>query len=186
MTGMNRTAQRRSDAMLYSLSEFAYILLFLSMGAAVLLYGRSVRAEREAEELTVRVAELQGEVEELTTEVNFLNELLAEKRYGVVPCWKRPEGVVPPVAGTVTINFSDEFVLKRNSSGRAVTVRPSYDERKQVLEVALSRLFASDLAYAESKNCYLRVTIENNTGSFHIYSDVLDVLGSLGFVVVTP
>lgn len=176
---------RRSDAMLYSLSEFAYILLFLAMGAAVLFYGRTLEAQRRAAVLAEEVTGLLAEVEELSTEVDFLNELLAEKRYGVVPCWKRPEGVVPPVVGTLTIRYSDEFILYRTSSGKTVTVRTDYESRKVLLEEVIGDMFAPDLAYATQKNCYLRMTIENNTGSFHIYSDVLDVLGRLGIIVVT-
>jgi len=172
-----------SEAMLYSLSEFSYILLFLAVGAATLLYGRYETVERRNRELAASNTELRAQVDELKVEVDFLNELLAEKKYGVVPCWRRPEGVIPRVAGTITIVMSSEFTIYRAACGKSITVHPSYDDREALLERTIAGLFEQDLAYAREKNCYIRMSIENRTGSFHIYSDVLSVLSSLGIVV---
>lgn len=88
-----------SDAVVQSLSEIAFILFFLAIGAALLLYGKYE---------TTRDALLETEVQRdsLEEEVAFLQEILEEKRHGVVPCWRRPEGTNRPIQRN-----ADEYAL---------------------------------------------------------------------------
>jgi hypothetical protein len=102
--------RRESQALMHSLSEFAYLLLFVVMGAALVLYGRAAELQRRAEEAEALATQRGMRIEELREEVAFLNEMLSEKRYGVVPCWRRPEGRVAPVSARIVIH-SDERVV---------------------------------------------------------------------------
>jgi hypothetical protein len=167
----------RSDAMMYSLSEFAFILLFLSLAAAVLLLGRYADA-------AARAVSLEQEVSVLEQEVAFLNEILSEKQYGVVPCWRRPEQSVPPVVGTVTIHGRDVFSVARAADGRTVEIASREDESADAIEGTLRSLFRQDLEYAGEMNCYLRVAVHNQTNSFTFYRNVADVVSGTGMVVV--
>ncbi len=61
--------RRGSSALLFSLSEFAYILFFLCLGALVLLYANHRQSLQD--------------ISALKEEVNFLNEVLAEKENAI-------------------------------------------------------------------------------------------------------
>ena len=92
-----------ATALHYSMAEFAYILLFLSIGALVLIFGRYQAAE--------------DEIATLKAEVNFLNEILAEKENAVVPCWQRPDATIPEIVGTITIHSRTRYSLERTADG---------------------------------------------------------------------
>jgi hypothetical protein len=201
-----RRRERASGALFHSLSEFAYIMLFLTLGAAVFLYAES-RAAR------ARAAEYAAENERLTEEVQFLTEMLEEKRHGVVPCWRRPEGVIPKVVGRIVIHGEASFTVERTADGRSVRVprdrarseRGPGAERDDAgaagaaagtsgpdeepgtpmerLDGAMRSLFAEDLRYAGGKNCYLRVAIENETNDYALYDEVASVVTGAGMVV---
>jgi hypothetical protein len=166
---MIRSRRKGSDIIYYSFSEFAFLLLFLSIGA-----GAAV---------TVSYLEARKVIEEQAREITVLNELLADKRYGVVPCWKRPEGAVPEVAGTVTIHSGSRLTVRHHSGQQAELVF-RYGTLKEQLIPAVGRLFKGEQVYAAEKNCYLRFTVVNETNSYELYHTVSRSLSEIGMVVV--
>ncbi len=128
----------------------------------------------------------------MTEEINYLEKTLKELKNGVVPCWKRPGSPVPEIAGTIIItNFVDYSIV--HHSGKRRDISPLTDDiplekrnelkyknlRKNLLEI-----FRDDMAYSSSKNCYIRVKIENHTSSYDLYRKYADVLKSLHIVLV--
>jgi len=160
----------RSEAMLFSITEFAFVLVFVSIAALGLLYAGYEASRGQARRL-------RQHVDTLETEVVFLQELLDEKQYGVVPCWRRPEQAVPPLIGSVRIAGPDSYALEH----RAGTVRESEPAR---LIPDIQALFAPDIRYAAGANCYLRIAVSNETNSFAYYRKVSDELRQNGLVVV--
>lgn len=162
--------RRAPDALHYSLAELAYVLLFLSVGVAALLYVRHAAA---AEQLV-----------EYEAEIAFLNELLEETRYGVVPCWRRPEAAVAPVVARVVIHADERFTVKRAAGADERLVQASEATVPTVLAPVLRELLATEMEYAGERNCYLRMEIENETDGYPVFREVASVAASLGIVVV--
>ncbi len=179
-------SRSRSQVMLYSLSEFAFILLFLSVGAGALLYARWSAAEQQA-------AEFHSQIAALSEEVDFLNEILAEKRYGVVPCWRRPDSAIPTLVGTVTIHGSGAFSVQRTHDQQTLDIGPaeqqtgdgaSGDGEPLLIRQAVRGLFTAELDYAAAKNCYLRLVIDNQTDSYAHYRGLASLVSGTHMVVV--
>ena len=176
----------RTDAMMYSLSEFAFILAFLCIGLGALVYGRY----RASEEIAERQ---RAEIEVLTAEVAFLNEILEEKQYGNVPCWRRPDATIPFVVGRLTIHDSGTMSAVRAAltpSGAAGGAATDHEitlggrTLDEALRPAVVDLFRSELAYAGDHNCYLRLEVANETDEFSIYRDVAAIVTRIGMVAV--
>lgn len=166
-----------SEALFHSLSEFAYILLFLALGALAVLYVQATAAEARAQAYA-------EENERLAEEVAFLEEILEEKRHGVVPCWRRPEEEVPKVAGRIVIHDETSFTVLRGTEGRSVEVEASEAQKaKSELDEAMRKVLHEELTYAGEKNCYLRVEIENETNDFQLYDEVASIVTGAGMVV---
>ncbi len=153
----------------YSLSEFAYLLLFISIGTGVAL--------------TTAYLNSQMVINEKEKEIQILNELLADKKYGVVPCWKRPEEKVPEIAGTLTIHNKRKMTLTHHS-GISEEILLSGESVEEPLAASVSRLFYEDHKYSLEKNCYLRFSIINETNSYALFQKVSSGLAALGMVVV--
>ncbi len=164
------TRRRASDALHYSLAELAYVLLFLSLGVAALLQVRNAAAA--------------AQLVEYEAEIAFLNELLEETRYGVVPCWRRPEAAVDPVVARVVIHSTGRFTALRTADGDEQTVRAADGAIPAVLAPLLRDLLATEMAYAGERSCYLRMEIENETDGYPVFREVASVAASLGIVVV--
>lgn len=160
----------RSEAMLFSLTEFAFVLVFLCIAALGLLYAAYELGNRQ-------VRSLQQLTDTLEAEVGFLRELLDEKQYGVVPCWRRPEQKVPPLIGSVRIAGQTEYEIEHRAGN-------SHDSTPAHLLSDIQALFAPDLTYAAEMNCYLRIAVRNETNSFAYYREVSDQLRRNGLVVV--
>ena len=195
-----RRRPRDSAALFHSLSEFAYIMLFLSLGACVLLYAESRQAR-------ARAAAYAAENERLAEEVAFLTDMLEEKRHGVVPCWRRPEGTIDKVAGSIVIHDEGWFTVVRGADGYTVDVREARPEAArslraaaggtevvdmepetagsaiEVLDDTVRRVLRGELRYAGKKNCYLRVAVENQTNDYKLYEEVTSVVTGAGMVV---
>ncbi|WP_319561456.1 hypothetical protein [Marispirochaeta sp.] len=169
--------KRGSDAMHYSLAEFAYILFFLSVWAALLLYGRY-------QAVTVQYQSAREEISRLTEEVNYLNEVLAEKENAVVPCWRRPDKTIPEVAGVITIHSSTIYTLTRIPGKDRDAFAAPLETRDMILKTRTEAFFREEITYAREKNCYIRVRIENNTNDFSVYKGMAQILAGLGIVVV--
>ena len=167
----------RTDAMMYSLSEFAFILAFLCIGLGALVYGRYRASEQVAERQRV-------EIDVLTAEVVFLNELLEEKQYGNVPCWRRPDATIPFVVGRLTIHDAESISAARAAEAAVRTVTLGGRTLEEALRPAVVDLFRSEIAYAGDHNCYLRLEVANETDEFPIYRDVAAVVTRIGMVAV--
>lgn len=162
--------RRGSAATYYSLSEFAYIFLFLSIGVLSILYAHHCENLKE--------------LAALKEEVNFLTEVLAEKENAVVPCWRRPDAIIPELVGTITIHNGISYSTTHTASGRTETIAASPDEREQILTSRLLKTFREEREYAAEKNCYIRVRIVNETNDFSLYKDLGQVLSRIGMVLV--
>lgn len=180
----------RPDAMLFSLSELAFVLFFLAVTAAVLIYQSHEDTQREAEQLQAEKNRLVGERELLTAsidslekEVVFLYEMLEEYRHGVVPCWRRPDSVVPPVIGAITIRSLSRFEILKSGSSEEVELTGTRQEIEENLRESLPVLFREELAYAETNRCYLRISVRNETNLFSLYESVVEVISGRSMVV---
>ncbi len=166
-----------SPVLSYSLSEFAFILLFLSMGSLAVLFTSYLGKVVELEAVT-------GENINLKEEVKFLNEILAEKENAIVPCWRRPEGLIPPLVGRIIIHSQGEVSVIRNRDEYREEILSGPDDIGFDTNEVLKILFREDRNYAKEKNCYIRIGMENRTNDFAVYHDLVKVLGYLGMVLV--
>ena len=171
--------RRSSDAFLFSLSEFAFILLFVLVAFGVVLFTLYAEALAELEAYEQRV-------EELTAEVTFLSERLEELEGGVVPCWRRPDATIPRTVGLITIHTGRDYSISPAADSPERTVALELEEEEPVAEAMraeLRPLFAAELQYAAEHNCYLRVEVENETDEFPVYRELVEAVRSLGIVV---
>lgn len=173
-----------SEALHYSLAEFSWILFFLALGASVLITVRLVETGEEAACLSRELSLLTEKNEQLTRDINILNELLAEKKNGVVPCWRRPEGVVPELMGTITIAGRDDLLIHRSRDDRSRRLVLKDSGRQDAIIGMLTELFSGELSYSRERNCYLRLRIINETNSFKFYEEAADAAAKAGIVVV--
>ncbi len=162
-----------SAALVYSQAEFAYILLFIALGALSLLF-LQYRAGRE--------------------EVMFLLErieMMEDKKDAAYPCWIRPDGIIPETAGLVVIHSAD-FIEVTRSSGGFQEIRLTGDQpadnknntRRDRVFTALRSIFQEDNQFASRNRCYIRVKVENRTNDYALYLETAQVLKSLGIVAV--
>lgn len=165
--------------MLFSLSELAFVLLLLAVIAGVVVFGYWRASE-------LRAAELAHRKEELEAEVGFLQDQLEELAMGNVPCWRRPDGVISFLIGTLTV--PDEQVVTVLRAGQeeadARTVEDTDGELEQALHTAIRQEFAGELRYAAENRCYLRIAVRNLTDSFAPYRRVVEVINRTGIVPV--
>jgi hypothetical protein len=181
-----------STAMIYSLTEFSYLLLFIFIGASAIIGGEFFKAKELNDKLLVQIDDLETEAAGMKEEIQFLEDTLKELENGVVPCWKRPDSPVPEIAGTIIIrNFIEYSIVHHTGSKRDISVldyeTPSEnrEEAKYIyLKKVLTEIFKDDMAYAASKNCYIRVKIENHTSSYALYRKYADALKAMKIVLV--
>ncbi|MCK5675325.1 MAG: hypothetical protein KAH95_18225, partial [Spirochaetales bacterium] len=160
-----------STAMIYSLTEFSYLLLFIFIGASVIIGGEYLKTKKLNEEFIAQIDALETEAAAMKEEIQFLEDTLKELENGVVPCWKRPDSPVPEIAGTIIIrNFIDYTIVHHSGNKRDISVLDedtTAENREEAkynhLKKVLTQVFKEDMAYAASKNCYIRVKIENHT-----------------------
>lgn len=165
-----------NELMAITFSEFAYVLLFVALGAAALLFTRVNAARTE-------LSFCYAQTEQLRSEVSGLNELLEETRYGVVPCWRRPERAVPPVSLAVVIESNGALRLG-TPDRKPVDLGVGEAADETAVRQAVIALIAEQQAYAAERACYLRVTVENRTTDFVPYRRVTETLRAIGLVVV--
>lgn len=180
----------RPDAMLFSLSELAFVLFFLAITAAVLIYQSHEDAQRKAEQLQADKTQLVREQEFLTAsidslekEVVFLYEMLEEYRHGVVPCWRRPDSPVSPLIGAITIRSLSRYEILRTGSSEERVLAGTRREIEENLRETLPVLFREELAYAGANRCYLRISVRNETNLFSLYEKVVEVVSGHNMVV---
>lgn len=160
------------EAMLFSLSEIAFVLLLLSVISGVIVYGQWRGA-------VARTSELEAEVE-------FLQDQLEELAMGNVPCWRRPDGTVPFLIGTLTVpdERSVGILPPGIEDDDAIMVEAADGELEAALDSAIRQTFAPDLRYAAENRCYLRIAVRNLTDSFAPYRRVVEVVNGTGIVPV--
>lgn len=172
-----RRRRAGSDALFHSLSEFAYILLFLALGVLAVLFVQVTVAQAQAQAYA-------EENERLAEEVAFLEDMLEELRHGVVPCWRRPDSDIPMVAGRVVIHDETTFTAVSGTGGSSVEIEADEPpEARSELEDAMREGLHDDLSYAGEKNCYLRIAIDNRTNDYELYDEVASIITDAGMVV---
>ena len=155
-----------SPALVYSQAEFAYILLFIALGALALLFLQYRAAKEEVIFLLERIEEME------------------EKKDAAYPCWIRPDQIIPKIAGRVVIHSADFIELTRTNGGsREIRVVDADSRRDEVLS-ALRSMFREDTEFGSCNHCYIRVQVENLTNDYSLYLETAQVLRSLGIVVV--
>ena len=163
---------RRSTALAHTQAEFAYILLFIALGALALLFLQYRAAREERAFLLDQIARME------------------EKKNAAYPCWIRPDGFIPKIAGTLVIHSADFAELKRTNGGYEKIVRPEDADaaadwnRRDASFSAIRRTFQQDNQYAVGNRCYIRVKVENRTNDYNLFLETAQVLKSLGIVVV--
>ncbi|MDF1569514.1 MAG: hypothetical protein RQ801_07480 [Spirochaetaceae bacterium] len=165
---------QRSTALAHTQAEFAYILLFIALGALALLFLQYRAAREERAFLLDQIARME------------------EKKNAAYPCWVRPDGVIPEIAGTLVIHSADSAELKRTNGGFVKIVRPEDADaaateewnRRDAAFSAVRRTFQQDNQYAAGNRCYIRVKVENRTNDYNLFLETAQVLKSLGIVVV--
>jgi hypothetical protein len=154
--------------MAHTQAEFAYILLFLALGALSLLFLQYRIAREERAFLLDQIASME------------------EKKDAAYACWTRPDGVIPKLAGTLVIHSADRLELSR-TNGVTVEIQAGsqvdWDRRGEVFS-ATRRTFQQDNQYAAGNRCYIRVKVENRTNDYNLFLETAQVLKSLGIVVV--
>jgi len=163
---------RRSTALAHTQAEFAYILLFIALGALALLFLQYRAAREERAFLLDQIARME------------------EKKNAAYPCWVRPDGVIPEIAGTLVIHSADFAELTRTNGGFTEIVRPEDPDaaeswiRRDAVFSAVRRTFQEDNQFAAGNRCYIRVKVENHTNDYNLFLETAQVLKSLGIVVV--
>ena len=161
-------ARQGSTAMAHTQAEFAYVLLFLALGALALLFLQYRIAREERAFLLDQISSME------------------EKKDAAYPCWTRPDGVIPKLAGTLVIHSADRLELSR-TNGVTVEIQAGaqsdWDRRGEVFS-ATRRTFQQDNQYAAGNRCYIRVKVENRTNDYNLFLETAQVLKSLGIVVV--
>lgn len=198
--------RRNSDAFLFSLSEFAFILLFVLIAFGVVLFTLYAEALTE-------LSAYEQKVEELNAEVAFLSERLAELEGGVVPCWRRPDQTIPRSVGRITIHTERRFSIDpaagsadaggsgssarsalgddagaESAAGEAAPLElelelEDHEELDEPMRAELRSLLDAELSYAAEHNCYLRLEVENETDEFSVYRSLVETVRRLGIVV---
>ena len=153
----------KQTASLYSLTEFAYLLLFIFIGASAILFVRYVKSEET--------------VASLKKETAFLQKMLDEKKDGAVPCWKRPDAKIPKIAGKVIIHSIFFFTVQNHA-------KTGMDTAESGLKKTILQSFKEDMAYAHKRKCYIRVKIINKTNDYSLYKKVAEKVKALDIVVV--
>jgi hypothetical protein len=173
----------RPEAMLFSLSELAFVFFFLAVTAAVLVYQSYEESQAETDRLTEERVRLAASVETLEEEVVFLNDMLEEYRHGVVPCWRRPDGTISPVIGEITIRHRSRYEVLRHGSDDVSVLVGTQAALAESLDGFLTTAFREELVYAGANRCYLRIAVRNETDSFQLYEDVVNVVAGRNVVV---
>ncbi len=186
-----------------SLAEFAWILLFLSLGAAAGLFVREhrIRTERDAavvarnEALEARAA-AEAERDALGVELAEVRldldvalariRILQDKQNAAVACYLLPDAALPAVTGTITLHGVSKFTVARHTGESRYIEKLRYRDVEPVVTATIRQLFAADFAYVARRNCYLRFRVENLTNDYRVYERFADILGDLGIVVINP
>lgn len=158
--------RQRSTAVVHTQAEFAYILLFVSLGALSLLFLQYRAAREEAAFLLEQIAKME------------------DKKDAAYPCWVRPDGVIPEVAGTLIIHSSELAEITRTNGGSQEIRSSEENPRRDAIFSAARRLFQEDNQFAARNRCYIRVRVENQTNDYALFLETAQVLKSLGIVVV--
>jgi len=162
-----------SQALVYSQAEFAYILLFIALGALALLFLQYRAAKEEVIFLLERI------------------EMMEDKKNAAYPCWVRPDGIIPQIAGEVEIHSAGRIEISRTDGGsREILITgehgsdtPAPARRDQVFS-AVRQIFQEDNQFASRNRCYIRVQVVNRTNDYALYLETAQVLRSLGIVAV--
>jgi len=151
-----------------------------------------MKTREENKILHLQVENLEKENLKMKKDITFLEKTLKKLKNGVVPCWKRPGSPVPEIAGTIIIrNFVDYSIVHHSGFRRDISAlvdetstENSEEAKYSNLKKVLTEVFKDDMKYARSKNCYIRVKIENHTNSYNLYRKYADVLKALKIVLV--
>jgi hypothetical protein len=161
-----------SSSLAFTQAEFAYILLFIALGALALLFLQYRAAAEEVAFLLERI------------------EKMEEKKNAAYPCWIRPDGYIPKVAGTLTIYGRDKVEIVRTSGGRSMLLMPEEGwgtgngSRQAGIFRDVKKLFSKDTEFGSCNHCYIRVQIINKTNDYSLFLESAKVLKTLGIVVV--
>jgi hypothetical protein len=169
-----------SASMMHSLSEFAFLLAFVFLTASALLASGFLDLQAEREALALELEGARGQIAELNAELAYLRE----KQDAPLPCWQRPDGTIPEVAGILTIRSSRDFEFWHYDTGSLMLMELPFETRNERLAAALQDLFAPSLAYAAERQCYLRVRIINETRRFDLYDELAAMAAGLGLVII--
>ena len=116
--------------------------------------------------------------------------MMEDKKNAAYPCWVRPDGIIPEVAGLVIIHNADFIEVTRVNGGfqkiqlTEVDGDESESPRQDQVFSAVRQIFQEDNQFASKNRCYIRVKVENQTNDYALYLETAQILKSLGIVAV--
>lgn len=181
---------RQSPSLVNSLSEIAFLLAFIFIASSGVLgvFLQRLGAKHDVlkaahKEVVEENLLLEEESFSLRESVASLEAELEKIRNANLPCWRRPDGTIPAIAGRIHIYSTFEFEVWHFQNGsQRFEVLPGESEVETLREV-LNRMFVETYAYARQNNCYLRIEIVNHTFSYDIYATVEDLVTAMGLVI---
>lgn len=110
--------------------------------------------------------------------------MMEDKKDAAYPCWVRPDGIIPEVAGLVVIHSADFMEVTRTDGGfQEIRMAGELSRHDQVFS-SIRRIFQEDNQFASRNRCYIRVRVENRTNDYALYLETAQILRSLGIVAV--
>jgi hypothetical protein len=177
--------RKESQSIYYSMTEFAYILLFLAIGISTILFFRYKNLVIELDQVQKEKEALEHDNEKLLKE---LKDLL-KKKDAYPACSKIPDSQIPNTIARVVVDNETTYAIynyvKSDLSHEKTTIYRSLQNKKyidktqifQKFETDIKNLFKEERQYARKNECYLLVDFENNTNDyslFKIYKDILN------------
>lgn len=176
------SSRRKSNiSIYYSMAEFVYVLLFVSIGIAAFLYMENGKYHEEIESLKIERSQLVQTVQHLQEEL----EKLREKEKAQLSCDAVEGSGINNIIAVVTIksNTSFEIMKTRNSEKRSVENVPE-ELTLAVLRNSIEELFSDTISFSRVNQCFLRAQLLNETNDYSLYLKYKRILQESGIAVI--
>ena len=179
---MMRSHKRRPGAsMYYSLAEYAYVILFLTIGISAFLHAENNRQREENEELERRLAQQHLTIQELQFEL----EKLREKEKAQLPCDAIEGPEIGNIVGVLTIKSTAAFEIVSVESSETRSIENIREALAlAVLRDTVNEMFGELMSFADTNECFLRIRLLNETNDHSLYLKYKSALGVSGMVIV--
>jgi hypothetical protein len=176
--------KKSSESLHYSLAEFAYILLFISIGIigfVIIFYNKEIeKIEGELQEVKIKLSSTLQKLDITQKELKEANEyieILKKKEKTVPPCWSIPNSPIPKVIGELKIWMVQESEVLGNATiERMLSIEISDNNERKIRQgfiyesditlmivQKINFLFDDEMNFNEQNGCYLRINLINFT-----------------------